>query len=162
MSVLSIRTARFRRAVVAMMAMVPLMFVAQATMGAGTAEARCAGVGNPIVGTLVINGNTFVTETPAANTCDDDRNYITTLQSKISNGWRASMILSDANNNHYGGWSTGYNGTPVTVGAGVYMCCPIRITLCIDDGWSWYCGYGSNYVWDSKANLTYYGDHTGF
>lgn len=161
---MSIRTARFRRAVLALLTVAPLVFVGQATVGAGTAEARCAGIGNPVAGSLVINGYTYITETPASNTCDGNRNYITTLQVLISSGWRASIVYSDARGNVcWCGWYTGYNSTPVTVGEGASVCCYTRITLCLDDGLgNWYCGYGSNYVYDTTWRATYYGDHTGY
>ncbi len=153
----------------ALASLVPLIFVAQVATGAGTAEARCAGIGNPVVGTLVIGGSVWASETPDPNTCNNDLNYYASFRSHMAT-WRATLILSDANGrkvNNIGTYGNTSSGTNITYPSGF-----TRITLCVDDVGFWgigtvYCGWGGNYqaFYNQTAmvyDTTYYGSNTGY
>ncbi len=150
--------------------LVPLIFVAQVTTGPGAAEAHCAGAGNPVVGALLIGGgSTYASETPDSNTCNNDHTYSGSFRSHL-NRWRATLILSDANQNmivipgDYGVQSTYVNSTQSN---SQYT----RITLCVDNLQLWssrdvYCGWQGNYRHFSTRTMiydtTYYGSNTGY
>lgn len=150
--------------------LVPLVFVAQVTAGSGAAEARCAGAGNPVVGTLVVNGFTWASETPDSNTCNNDLTYSGSFRSHLS-VWRATLILSDATQNqviHSGDYGQANEYFNTTISSGKHT----RITLCVDNLEFWggtgdvYCGWGSNYNTFYTSTMiydtTYYGSNTGY
>jgi hypothetical protein len=169
MSIVSSGMARARTALITLALLVPLIFVAQATTGAGRAEASCPGYNNPVTGQLLVGAFLYATETPAPNTCDYDNNYQTTFQSS-SSAWRASVIMWDTINNQQiifpGGYDTNPHSLNVTFYKGGYA--PVRIVLCLDNlayGGGIYCGWGSNWTYHNTQYVVSYansGDNTYF
>lgn len=123
----------------------------------GTAHANCSGA-SEFTGSLVVNGTVYVTENPVNGTCNGNGYYQSYFQSQFA-GWRASQ--HEQNNGNWTGHYGGYNTTPT------YM--DFRdnnshslITLCLDNGTTWYCGWGSSYRVTSGFDHTYSGLNAGF
>lgn len=159
---------RTRTALVTLALVVPLMFVAQAATGAGTAEASCPGLNNPVTGQLNVGAFLYATETPAPNTCNYDNNYQTTFQSGNSS-WRASLIVWDPVNNMQIMFPGGYDTSPHSVNFTIYKgYVPTRLVLCLDNlayGGGVYCGWGTNWTYHPTQYVVSYansGDNTYF
>jgi hypothetical protein len=60
----------------------------------GIASARCAGVGNEVRSTLVVNGVEYVAERPDAGTCNGNNTYNGHYAAKLP-GWRASVWIQN-------------------------------------------------------------------
>lgn len=133
----------------------------QVVLFAAPAEARCAGVNQPVTSTLAPNGITYVSETPVSGTCNDNGLYQATFKSYYA-GWRAVVWIQNGGvwTAHWGGFDTAtysYNYTDPNSHS--------YISLCLDDGHgTTYCGWGTNYIYSSNGayDLTYFGVNQGF
>jgi len=140
------------RAVIATMSLISSMLLAQA-IAPGAAHARCDGVGNEITSTLIINGVIAVSEVPVAGTCNENNFYQAEFRSHHA-GWRASVWL-DRNGwvGRFGPYGTAWHSyqfndgdTPLPGSALMH--------LCLDNGSTWYCGWGSSYEITNGVNHT--------
>lgn len=166
MHVIGMGLARLQRAVVLLALLVPLIVVAQATSGAGRAEASCPAYNNPVTGQLIVGAFLYATETPAPNTCNYDNNYQTNFQSSNA-AWRASLIIWDPVNNMQIMFPGGYDTNPHNVNVTIYKgYVPTRLVLCLDNlayGGGVYCGWGSNWTYHATqyvVSLANSGDNT--
>jgi hypothetical protein len=145
-----------------------VVFVVQATTGAGVASARCAGVNNPTTSTLAPNGIIYVSETPATGTCNNNNIYAATFRSHFD-GWRASVWIQNGGiwTPYFGGYNTvSVNYRYTDDNSHSYM------SLCLDNfaqngatGTYVYCGWGGTYDFrtDAYFDVTYaYGVNYGF
>jgi hypothetical protein len=161
--------ARLQKAVLALALLAPLIFLTQSTIGAGTAEARCAGQFNATASNFKINNLLVASEFPYGGTCNNDGIYETSFHSNLAN-WRATLILSNGNPAEdrvvYGSYSTNWHNVNL-VGSSSHT----RITLCIDNLQSGdikqvFCGWETNYrisVTNTMVyDTTYYGSNTGY
>jgi hypothetical protein len=148
------------RAIIATVGLMASMAVVQATLP-GIAQARCKGVGNEITSTLIINGVVAVSEVPVTGTCNDNAYYQANFRSHHA-GWRASVWL-ERNGwvGHWGPYGTDwqyYNfndkDTPIPGTASIH--------LCLDNGTTWYCGWGSDYTLSNGPNHNITGVNYGF
>lgn len=148
MSVIGLGIGRARAALITLALVVPLMFVAQATTGAGRAEASCPAYNTPFTGTLVLSGTTYASETSDPNTCNDDNIYQGSFRSQVY-GWKVTLIFWDSVHNNVS-MSPGSDTTASStlyIKFGGYI--PDRMVLCVEKtGFGKYCGWGSNYTWD--------------
>ena len=140
-------------AMAALMGLVmPVLFV----MLSGTAEARCAGVNHEVTSTLEVNGTTFVLERPISGTCNNNNLY-QGLFTSTRTGWRASVWIQN------GGIWTGYlGGYDRQVYSYAYRDDNSHsyMSLCLDNGSTYYCGWGQN--WVLGFSHAYYGVNYGF
>lgn len=148
------------RALVATLSLVASMAVAQAALP-GVAQARCKGAGNEITSTLVINGVVAVSEVPVAGTCNDNEYYQANFRSHYA-GWRASVWLErDGWVGHWGPYGTAWQyyhfndkSSPIPGTAAMH--------LCLDNGTTWYCGWGSSYNVGNGVNHNITGINYGY
>ena len=151
---------RTLRALIATLGLMASLVAVQAVLP-GTAHARCNGAGNEITSTLIIGGATAVSETPFAGTCQGNHYYQSNIRSHYA-GWRASVWLD--NNGwvgHFGPYGTAWEyfdfndgASPVPGSAAMHFC--------LDNGSTWYCGWGSNYNVGTGVNHAIYGTNSGF
>ncbi len=123
-----------------------------------TAQARCNGNRNPVTSHLVVSGTVYVTEVPAAGSCNANNTYQGYFRSSF-NGWRASAWIQ--NNGSWTGWYGGFNTNWYYYSyqdnnSNSY------IHLCLDNGSYYYCGWGSNWSGNFYPNHTHYGLNHGF
>ncbi|MDG6106424.1 hypothetical protein Daura_27310 [Dactylosporangium aurantiacum] len=123
----------------------------------GTAHAGCV-AGTEFTHSLTVNGTVYVTENPVNGTCNDNNYYQTYFTSQFA-GWRASEHIQNDGEweSHYGGYDTNSYYLSYTDNNSHSL-----ITLCLDNGSVWYCGWGSNYTYTSGFDHTYSGVNTGF
>ena len=146
MSIVSSGITRALRALATLALLVPLLFAAQTTTGAGRAEASCPGYNNPQTGYLIVSMFIWASETPASNTCNNDSYYQGTFQSSDEH-WAASIYFWDPTPGytHYVRFSGGYSMDQYTFER--YLCCGYtRIILCLSNvayGGGVYCGWGN-------------------
>jgi hypothetical protein len=155
---IELRNARRKLFIAALL--IPLAFAVQATVDPAAAQARCAGVNVLTNSTLNVGGSVYVNETPVAGTCDNNNFYASAVKSSFS-GWRASAWIQN------GGVWTGYLGqyNNTTAYSYQYPHSPSYsyIELCLDNGSTWYCGWGSAYaVTTGGPDHTNYGINTGY
>src|SRR5215468_5245527 len=72
----------------------PIVFVAVSVAAPGIASARCAGQGNEIRSTLVVDGQEYVAERPDTGTCNGNNTYTAHFAAKVS-GLRASVWIQN-------------------------------------------------------------------
>lgn len=148
------------RALVATISIAASMLIVQAALP-GAAQARCNGVGKEITSTLIINGAVAVSEVPVSGTCNGNDYYQANFRSHYA-GWRASVWLErDGWVGHWGPYGTAWQyyhfndkQTPVPGAAAMH--------LCLDNGSTWYCGWGSNYNVGGGVNHAFTGLNHGF
>lgn len=120
--------------------------------------ARCNGSGNPITSHLIVNGTVYVTEVPVGGSCNGNNAYQGHFRSSY-NGWRASVWIQ--NNGSWKGWF-GARDTNWHYYSYHDNNSNSFIHLCLDNGWYYYCGWGSNWRGGSFVDHTYYGTNRGF
>jgi hypothetical protein len=133
---------RCRVAFAAIIIVAPAIFLVQSAILPGVAEARCAGVHNPITSTLEPGGVTYVSETPDTGTCNNNNTYQAFFRSHFA-GWRATVWIQ--NNNVWSGWGGNYNTSWYYYSYGDNNSHSL-IHLCLDNGSQWYCGWGRSYA----------------
>jgi hypothetical protein len=103
------------------------LFLVDSAASPSPAEARCAGVNNPVKSSLWFNLHTRVSETPNPGTCDNSDIYTGTLKDEFADGWCAVVEFEITGQ----GWFL-----PSPVGAGIV------------------CGAGntSRFQWDDTNN----------
>lgn len=147
------------RAIMAAAGLIASIAVVQAALP-GVAQARCQGA-SEITSTLVINGVVAVSEVPVAGTCNDNEYYQANFRSHYA-GWRASVWLErDGWVGHWGPYGTAWQyyhfndkDTPLPGTAAMH--------LCLDDGTTWYCGWGSSYSVGSGVDHDITGVNYGY
>ncbi|MFC7549412.1 hypothetical protein [Plantactinospora sp. GCM10030261] len=148
------------RAIIATLGLLGATLAVQATFP-GAAQARCDGVGDEISSTLIIGGAVAVRETPLAGTCNDNYLYQGVFNSTYV-GWRASVWYEkdgwQSRFGPYGTAETSYSysdgATPVPGAAAMHFC--------LDNGTTWYCGWGANYTVGTGVSHSYTGLNHGF
>jgi hypothetical protein len=148
------------RAVIATMGLIGSILVVQATLQ-GAAHARCSGPDNEITSTLIINGSVAVSEVPVTGTCNGNHFYQANYRSHYA-GWRASVWLE--NNGwvgRFGNYNTAWYYYQLNDG-GSAIPGTAAIHLCLDDGTTWYCGWGDDYNVGNAVNHNLYGTNYGF
>lgn len=147
-------------------------FAMQSMALPGTAEARCRGHNNPINSTLVVNGTTYVTEDPAAGTCNSNGHYTARFRSHFD-GWFASVHFRQTPTSD--STTHVFRGQPGTSWHEYEFHEDDRynlMTLCLSSGSPdgptagriTYCGWGSDYRVSTGQyiNPYYYGANSGF
>jgi len=150
---------RGARAVIAALSLIGSMLVVQATMP-GAAQARCKG-DTQILSTLNINGVVAVSETPIDGTCNGNHYYQGMFRSHYST-WRASVwIENNGWNGYYGPVGTAWDIYNFDDG-GSAIPGTAAIHLCLDNGSTWYCGWGDDYNVGNAVNHNITGVNYGF
>ncbi|WP_026269759.1 hypothetical protein [Salinispora arenicola] len=148
------------RAITAMLGLLGATFASLA-VAPSAAQARCAGVGTSITSTLNIGSAVAVRETPVAGTCNDNNYYQGTFQSNYA-GWRASVWFErDGWQSRFGPYGTAvqyysYSDTSTPVPGATAM------HFCLDNGVTWYCGWGNNYIIAAGVTHNFTGLNHGF
>jgi hypothetical protein len=123
----------------------------------GAAHAVCSGA-TEYTNSLVVGGTTYVTENPVNGTCNSNDYYQTYFNSNFA-GWRATVRIQNNGlwEDHYGGYDTNlYYLSYEDNNSNSLM------TLCLDNGITWYCGFGTSYTITNSIAHTYAGRNTGF
>lgn len=148
------------RAVIATMSLIGSMLLVQA-IAPGAAHARCDGVGDDITSTLNINGVIAVSEVPVVGTCNDNNFYQASFRSHYA-GWRASVWLErDGWVGHFGPYGTAWQPYQFNDGSSAIPGTAL-IHLCLDNGVTWYCGWGNTYNVGNGVNHNITGINFGF
>ncbi|WP_246002271.1 hypothetical protein [Allorhizocola rhizosphaerae] len=148
------------RAVIAALSLIGSMLVVQATLP-GVAQARCKGADNEITSHLIINEIIAVSEVPVTGTCNENHYYQANFRSHYT-GWRASVWVE--NNGwvgYYGPFGTAWDSYSFNDGASAIPG-TAAIHLCLDNGTTWYCGWGDDYNVGNAVNHNIYGTNYGF
>jgi hypothetical protein len=113
----------------------------------GAAHARCDGVGDEITSTLIIGGVVAVSEQPITGTCNDNNLYQGRFRSHYS-GWRASVWTAGQTWTGFAGpYGTAWESYAFNDGEGIDV-----MHLCLDNGTTWYCGWGTYYEITNSVN----------
>jgi hypothetical protein len=144
------------------MSLIGAMFVVQVILP-GAAQARCDGPDNEITSHLRgIDGVVYVTEVPVTGTCNENHYYQANYKSEFD-GWRASVWLYNNNGwvGRFGKYNTAWyyyqfndGGSPTPGSAAIH--------LCLDNGSTWYCGWGYDYSVGNAVDHSIYGTNHGF
>jgi hypothetical protein len=125
----------------------------------GTAQAICAGQNKETYDSLKISGAEWMNEYAVADTCNGNSYYQGYFRSTVL-GWRASIHIQ---NN--GVWESRYGVYDST--SFVYYWYTDNnshsaITLCVDDGTVWFCGWGDKADATFGVSHKYTSTNTGF
>lgn len=124
----------------------------------GTAHADCHGT-TLVNSTLRTTGGfTYVSENPVSGTCNGNRYFQTWFSSSMQN-WRASVHLQNNGHweHHYGGYDTNWYYVDFADSNSHTL-----INLCLDNGSTWYCGWGTSMTVDTQWTDTYTDTNYGF
>jgi hypothetical protein len=122
----------------------------------GAAQARCNGASEL---TNLFNAPAgSVTENPVNGTCNGNDFYQSDFSSS-ANGWRASIHIQ--NNGLWSGWYGGYDTNTYHMEYRDDNSNSL-IHMCLDNGFTFYCGQGNTYDTDVVVTHTYYAFNTGF
>jgi len=143
-------------------AIASVAFAVVSVAAPGIASARCAGQGNEVRSTLVVDGQEYVAESPDTGSCNGNNTYSAHFAAKVS-GLRASVWIQ--NNGvwtpHYGsGYNMSGNNYSYTDNNSNSL-----MTLCVDDGIDAICGWGTDWVFGAgyfPVDVAPYGVNYGF
>lgn len=123
----------------------------------GTAHATCV-AGTEYTHSLVVGGTIYVTSNPVNGTCNGNDYYQAYFNSAFA-GWRASEHVQNNGlwESHYGGYDTNAYLMAYRDNNSNSL-----ITLCLDNGNTWYCGFGTSYTITNGFSHQYAGVNTGF
>ena len=120
------------------------------------APARCNGASE--LTNLFISPGGTVTENPVNGTCNGNGFYQSDFSSS-ANGWRASIHIQ--NNGLWSGWYGGYDTNSYHMEYRDNNSNSL-IHMCLDNGFTFYCGQGFSFNQDTRVTHTIYASNTGF
>jgi hypothetical protein len=138
------------RAAIAAMSLISSLLLAQ-VIAPGAAHARCDDVNDEITSTLIINGVIAVSEVPVTGTCNDNNFYQANFRSHYA-GWRASVWTAGQSwTGFFGPYGTGWQHYQFSDAGGAIPGADV-MHFCLDNGVTWYCGWGASYEISNGVN----------